>query len=193
VKLCAAFGKGKAIMSKIGRKAIELGNVKIAIEGQLVKYEGARATGEYKVPVELMIQKKDNELYLVPAQEGRDINRIWGLHRALLANCIKGAATGFTKQIEIVGLGYKAITGAGNKVTFSLGYSHKIEFPLPDGVSLTTDKTGQLLTLVSSDRELLGSVCGKIKELRKIEPYKGTGIKLVGEFVMRKAGKTKSA
>lgn len=180
-------------MSKIGRKAIELGNVKIAIEGQLVKYEGLRATGVYNVPVELMIQKKDNELYLVPAKEGRDINRIWGLNRALLANCIKGAATGFTKQIEIVGLGYKAITGAGNKVTFSLGYSHKIEFSLPDGVSLTTDKTGQILTLVSSDRELLGSVCGKIKELRKIEPYKGTGIKLAGEFVMRKAGKTKSA
>ena len=180
-------------MSKIGRKVIDLGAVSIEIQDQTIKYKGPRSAGVYTLPAELMAQKKENSLYVLPVKQGRDVNRIWGLNRALLANCIKGASTGFTKQIEIVGLGYKAAVSGGNKVTFSLGYSHKIDFLLPDGVALTTDKTGQILTLVSSDRELLGSVCGKIKELRKIEPYKGTGIKLVGEVVMRKAGKTKSA
>src|SRR5689334_1729063 len=115
-------------MSKIGRKAIELNNVQVEIQDKVVRYTGKRASGVYTLPSELKAEKKEGFLYLAPNKEGRDLNRIWGLHRALLANQIKGASVGFTKQLEIIGLGYKATASGNNKIIFSLGYSHKVEF-----------------------------------------------------------------
>lgn len=179
-------------MSKIGRKVIDITGLQVEISGQSVKYKGPKSSGMYTLPQGLTAEVNNGQLSLVATSKTRDSNRIWGLHRALLANALKGASVGFQKAIEIVGLGYKAAV-AGNKVTFSLGYTHKIDFPLPEGVSLAIDKTGQILTFSSANRELLGSVCGRVKELRRTEPYKGTGIKLVGETIVRKAGKTKSA
>jgi len=82
---------------------------------------------------------------------------------------------------------------AGKNIIFSLGYSHKIEFPIPEGITITIDKTGQILTIEGNDRQLVGSVCSEIRALRPPEPYKGTGIKLAGEKIIRKAGKTKAA
>jgi large subunit ribosomal protein L6 len=179
-------------MSKIGRKPIDIQDLQVEIVGQDVRYKGRRASGTYTLPEDLTAVKENNTLVIKPVKETRDTNRIWGLHRALLANALKGASAGFEKRIEIVGLGYKA-TVAGNKVTFSLGYSHKIDFDLPAGVALVVDKTGQSLTFSSHDRALLGNVCGRIKELRVVEPYKGTGIKGIDDLIFRKAGKTKAS
>jgi len=114
------------------------------------------------------------------------------MHRALLANAIKGADVGFEKQLKIIGLGYKAAL-AGNKIVLSLGYSHKIDLPLPKEVSLKIDKTGQLLTFASHDKAMLGEICDKVRSFRTPEPYKGTGIRYTTEEVVRKAGKTKGA
>jgi large subunit ribosomal protein L6 len=114
------------------------------------------------------------------------------MHRALLANKVKGAETGFEKKIKIVGLGYKAQL-AGKKLTFSLGYSHKIDYELPEGVDVKLDKTGQNLVFSSSNKLLLGDVCSHIRKLRPPEPYKGTGIIVGDEVIIRKAGKTKAA
>ncbi len=179
-------------MSKIGRKPIEIGDVSVEIKGQEIHYKGSKASGVYILPDDLSAQLDGKKLMVTARKLTGDTHRIWGLHRALLANCIQGAAVGFTKQIKINGLGYKAVL-SGNKVIFSLGYSHKIEFPLPKNVSLEIDKTGQLLTFGSVDRSLLGHVCGMVRSLRPPEPYKGTGIKLVSEVIMRKAGKTKTS
>jgi large subunit ribosomal protein L6 len=110
----------------------------------------------------------------------------------LLANEIHGADVGFVKQLQINGLGFKAAL-SGNKVVFTLGYTHKIELPLPKEVSLEIDKTGQLLTFKSFDRMVLGEVCDKVRSFRVPEPYKGTGIKYSDEVIVRKAGKTKAA
>lgn len=181
-------------MSKIGRKAINIGNVNVEVKGNEVHYKGPKASGVYIIPKELMVQLDDKSLVIMPQKDtrSRDINRVWGLHRALLANGIKGADLGFEKQMIIEGLGFKAVM-AGNKVTFNLGYSHKIDFVLPAGVSLEIDKTGQKLLFKSADKALVGHVCSLVKSLRMPEPYKGTGIRMATETIARKAGKTKAS
>lgn len=182
-------------MSKIGRKPILLNNVTVDVKGNLIHYKGSNTSGVYTLSDELCAEVTDNKLLLKPAvaqkAPSRDFNRIWGMHRALLANSIHGAGAGFEKEIQINGLGYKAVQ-AGNKLTFSLGYSHKKELELPSDVTVKIDKTGQKLIFCSSDRQKLGQVCGQVKLLRKTEPYKGTGIKLATEEIIRKAGKTKA-
>jgi len=183
-------------MSKIGRKPIELGGTKVEIKGNEVYYKGSKSNGVYTLPQEIKATLEGNTLSLSPATgvalKKRDVNRIWGLHRALLSNEIKGADTGFEMQLKINGLGYKA-TVSGKKVVFALGYSHKIDMELPDNVTLEVDKSGQLLTIKSPNKELAGAVGSKIRALRPPEPYKGTGIKWVTEVIRRKAGKAKTA
>jgi len=182
-------------MSKIGRKAINIGNAKIEIRGQDVHYTGAKSAGVHPLPNELRAQLEGNMLLLVPAEEAkgsRDLNRVWGLNRACLANKLAGANELFARKIQIIGLGFKAAL-TGTKIVFSLGYSHKIDYELPEGVSLEIDKTGQNLVFKSFNRELVGHVCSQIRAFRPPEPYKGTGIKLDTEVINRKAGKTKSA
>jgi len=185
-------------MSKIGRKLIQLGSTKVEIRGQEIHYTGAKNSGVYVFPKELTVELQDGGMVLVPTQAAKDsfrlreLNCIWGLHRSLLANAIKGSQEEFEKKLKITGLGYKAVV-AGKTVTFSLGYSHKKIFELPKTVSLETDKAGQLLTLRSSDKTLLGQVCSNIKQFRMPEPYKGTGIQLTTEKIARKSGKAKSS
>lgn len=178
-------------MSKIGRRPIDIGSVKIEIKGQDVHYSGKHAKGVHSVPDLLALSVEGGQLFVKAAQQTSDTNRLWGLHRALLANKIVGADEGFKKQINIVGLGFKAVK-KGSGLEFSLGYSHKIDFALPKDVTVDIDKTGQILTAWSFDKELLGLVCSKICALRETEPYKGTGIHLAGTVIRRKAGKAKA-
>ena len=181
-------------MSKIGRKPIDLGNVSVEIKNNLINYKGPKSSGTYQLPTDIKAEVHDNKLSLKPASEqkpSRDFNRVWGLQRALLSNTLHGAGAGFTKEVIITGLGYKGVL-AGNKITFSLGYSHKIDFELPKEVTLQIDKTGQKLLFSSFDKQKLGQVCSLVKALRKTEPYKQTGIRLLTDVVIKKAGKTKA-
>ena len=180
-------------MSKIGRIPIPLNGVTVSVEGKKVLYDGKNAKGEHVVHDCLDAVLEGDLLRVVVCDQISGVNCLWGLHRALLANKIGGAHTKFEKKIKIVGLGYKAIYTSGVKVEFTLGYSHKVYFNLPEGVEFETDKTGQNLTLRSADKELLGLVCSKICALRPVEPYKGTGVYLADSIVRRKAGKAKSA
>ncbi len=185
-------------MSKIGRKSIALEATKVEVKGQEVHYSGKKGSGVYLLPKELIAQVRETDLIIQPNADvaskmrQREVNRIWGLHRALLANIIKGSQEEFESKLKITGLGYKAVI-TGKKVVFSLGYSHKKDFELPDDVSLEVDRSGQLLTVRSKDKMLVGQVCSKIKQLRMPEPYKGTGIQLTTEVIARKAGKAKSS
>ena len=187
-------------MSKIGRKPISVSNVQINIQGQEIHYKGAKNSGVYILPEELSAQLDDSHLKLVVNKESekvrsmslREANRVWGLHRALLSNAIEGAAAEFVKQLKITGLGYKGVI-AGKKITFSLGYSHKIDFEIPEGVSVEADRTGQLLTLKSPDKVLVGSVMSKLEALKPTEPYKGTGVRDASRVIVLKPGKTKSS
>jgi len=177
-------------MSKVGRKPIPLGNTQVTVDGQKIQYQGKKAEGEHELPSILAAHKENNALYITVAQQRPETKRLWGLHRSLLANKIVGADQGFERHMKIVGLGYKAVVD-GKQVEFSLGYSHKIYFTLPDNVSLETDRSGQKLTFSSPDKEQLGLVCSKVRSLRPPEPYKGTGVMYTDEKILRKAGKTK--
>jgi large subunit ribosomal protein L6 len=187
-------------MSKIGRKPISVSNVQVEVKGHELHYKGPKGSGVYVLPEELLAERVDSQLKLVVNKESekvrneplREVNRIWGLNRALVANAIAGAATEFVKQIKITGLGYKGII-AGKKITFSLGYSHKIDFEIPDGVSVEADRTGQLLTLKSSNKVLVGSVVSKLEALKRTEAYKGTGVRDASRVITLKPGKTKSS
>jgi len=179
-------------MSKIGRKPIDISNITVDVKGSEIHYKGKKASGVYVIPEELTIVIEDKTLRLAVIDKDQDYNLIWGMHRALLANELIGADKGFEKQIRIVGLGFKA-TVSGSKMQFSLGYSHKIDYELPQEVTVEIDKSGQLLTFKSSNKVVLGAVCSDVRALRPPEPYKGTGIQYVGEVILRKAGKAKSA
>lgn len=178
-------------MSKIGRRPIALGGVTVDIKGNEIHYKGKKASGVYQLDNLLKAEVEGKELYIKPAQITTDTNRLWGLHRALLNNRITGAEEGFKKQLRIVGLGYKASI-SGTKMQFNLGFSHKIDFELPKNVAVEIDKSGQLITFDSVDKDLLGQVCSDVRALRPPEPYKGTGIQYVGETILRKAGKAKA-
>lgn len=185
-------------MSKIGRKAIDISGLTVDVKGHAVNFKGSHATGSYELPAELNVKIEGDSLFLVPAttelsvREGRDLNRVWGLHRALLFNTLQGSKKEFENLLEIVGLGFKAAI-TGSKIVFSIGFSHKIDYELPKGVTVTIDKSGQKLTVKSANKELVGYVCSEIKALRPPEPYKGTGIRLSTDKIKLKAGKAKSA
>lgn len=179
-------------MSKIGRKPISIGDMQIEVNNNEIKFKGKKESGTYILPDSLDAQVSNKNLFIKPKKQVYDINRIWGLHRALLFNKLKGAQTGFEKQLRIVGLGYKAAV-TGNKMQLTLGYSHKIDYELPQSVTVVIDKTGQQLTFQSPNKELLGQVCSDIRGFRPPEPYKGTGIQYANEVIVRKAGKAKSA
>lgn len=188
-------------MSKIGRKPIDISGLQVEIKGQEVHYKGKKGSNVVVIPDVLHAELKDSVIRLLPnknrslsVQEMRDLNRIWGLERALLANKLMGAKQEFELQLNINGLGYKATASGSNKLIFSLGYSHRIDFELPKGVTADIDqKTGQRITLKSTNNALLGQVGSRIRDLKKMEPYKGTGVKFSDEVIFRKAGKTKSA
>ena len=176
-------------MSKIGRKPIEIGDVRVELKGQEIHYTGKQAKGVHVLPPLLKADLAEKVLTISAARQTTDTNRLWGLHRALVSNKIVGADKGFEKQVNIVGLGFKAIK-AKDGLEFSLGFSHKIAFPLPAGVTVDIDKTGQILMVKSADKEALGLTCSRMCELRPVEPYKGTGIHRAGDHIRRKAGKS---
>lgn len=179
-------------MSKIGRKPIVVGDVKIDIKGNTVHYEGKKAKGDHELPAFIKPIFEDGRLKLACENCDKGQKRFWGMHRALLANAIQGAGVGFEKTIQIEGLGYKA-QQSGNKLILSLGYSHKIDLEIPKDVELKMDKQGKVLTFSSYDKGLVGEICDRIRSFRAPEPYKGTGIKYAGEEIKRKAGKAKAA
>lgn len=184
-------------MSKIGRKHINTEGVQVEIKPDGIHYKGKFASGVHILPRELQADMPEVNTLAIRVegeQETADlpikVKELWGLHRALLAWAIQGARAPFERMLEIKGLGFKAIL-RGTALEFSLGYSHKITYALPQGVTATVDKTGQKIALTCSNKELVGLVASQIRALRPPEPYKGTGITYAGEVIRRKAGKTK--
>lgn len=182
-------------MSKVGLKAIEFSKAEIKIEGKDLKLKGPKGEIAHSLPEGIVVQVDENKILVKPESESqisRELRAAWGMNRAILANKVKGVEEGFEAKINIVGLGYKAIMN-GSALNFSLGYSHKIDLEIPKEVSVNVEKTGQKINVSSIDKLELGNFCAKVKALRPVEPYKGTGIFLEGEKIFRKAGKAKKA
>jgi len=173
-------------MSRIGKKPIPLpGGVKIAI-GDRLQVTGPRGTLMVPIPAGITIEQADGKLEIKRSTD--EHAALHGLTRALAANAVQGVSGGFTRELDIVGIGYRADV-KGKIATFVLGYSHPIEFLLPDGVDLKIDKQTHLV-LSGHDRQLLGQVAANIRALRKPDPYKNKGIRYTGEALRKKVGKT---
>src|SRR5579859_4765805 len=173
-------------MSRVGNKPIPLPKgVKVDI-GDDLQVEGPK--GKLRVPIPPGIKIKQNNGNIELARQSDQQAALHGLTRALAANAINGVATGFTKELDIVGIGYRADV-KDRIATFTLGYSHPIEVLLPDGVDLKIDKQTHLV-LTAYDKQLLGQVAANIRALRKPDPYKNKGIRYTGEVLRKKVGKT---
>ena len=173
-------------MSRVGKKPISLpGGVKISIGAQL---EVAGPKGKLLVPIPAGIKVEQGNGQLRVERDSDEQAALHGLTRALAANAVQGVSSGFTKELDIVGIGYRADV-KGKIATFTLGYSHPIEFLLPEGVDLKIDKQTHLV-LSGHDRQLLGQVAANIRALRKPDPYKNKGVRYTGEVLRKKVGKT---
>ena len=173
-------------MSRVGNKPIPLPKgVKVSV-GEQLQVEGPK--GKLTVPIPAGITIKQENGIVQIAREGDQQAALHGLTRALAANAINGVATGFTRELDIVGIGFRADV-KGRIATFTLGYSHPIEVLLPDGVDLKIDKQTHLV-LTSFDKQMLGQVAANIRALRKPDPYKNKGIRYTGEVLRKKVGKT---
>ncbi len=173
-------------MSRIGKKPIPLpGGVKVQI-GEQLEVTGPKGKLTVPIPSGITIEQADGRLEVKRASD--EHAALHGLTRALAANAVQGVSTGFTRELDIVGIGYRADV-KGKIATFTLGYSHPIEFLLPDGVDLKVDKQTHL-TLSGHDRQLLGQVAANIRALRKPDPYKNKGVRYTGEVLRKKVGKT---
>src|SRR5580700_6975888 len=176
-------------MSRIGKKPIPLpSGVKIQI-GEQLQVTGPKGSLTVPIPEGIKIEQKDGKLEFV--RESDQHAALHGLTRALAANAVQGVSTGFTRELDIVGIGYRADV-KGKVATFTLGYSHPIELLLPDGVDLKIDKQTHLV-LTGYDKQMLGQVAANIRALRKPDPYKNKGVRYTGEALRKKAGKTAGA
>ena len=173
-------------MSRVGKKLIPVpSGVKIQV-GETLKVQGPKGTLEVPVPAGIRVQQNDGKLELI--RDSDEYAALHGLTRALLANAVQGVSTGFTRELDIVGIGYRADI-KGRIATFVLGYSHPIELMLPEGVDLKIDKQTHLV-LSGHDKQLLGQVAANIRALLKPDPYKNKGVRYTGEVLRKKAGKT---
>ena len=173
-------------MSRVGKKPIPLPKgVKVKI-GETLEVTGPKGTLTVPIQPGVRISELAGELHVV--RSGDEHAAAHGLTRALAANAVNGVSTGFTRELDIVGIGYRADV-KGKVATFTLGYSHPIEFLLPDGIDLKIDKQTHLV-VSGHDRQLVGQVAANIRSLRKPDPYKNKGIRYTGELLRKKEGKT---
>lgn len=184
-------------MSRIGKAPIEIpAGVTVTVDkDNVVTVKGPKGTLTQKVNPDLDIKVENNEVVLTRPTDDREHRAQHGLYRALIHNMVVGVSEGYRKEMELVGVGYRA-AATGQVLELSLGYSHAIYLKLPPEVKVEAKSErnkNPLIILESDDKQLLGQVCAKIRSLRKPEPYKGKGIKFVGEVIRRKSGKSASA
>jgi large subunit ribosomal protein L6 len=175
-------------MSRVGRKIIEVPKgVRVEVSATSLQIQGPKGKLQTPVPPGISFVLKDSELACQRSNDERQQRAFHGMARALAQNAIKGVTEGFSKDLDIVGVGYKAAV-EGNKVVFALGYSHPVVFPIPEGIKVAVDKQTRL-TISGIDRQRVGQVAAEIRNLRKPDPYKQKGIRYVGEILKKKAGK----
>ncbi|MCG8329288.1 MAG: 50S ribosomal protein L6 [Chitinophagales bacterium] len=181
-------------MSRIGKAPIELPKgVEVSVsKGNLITVKGPKGTLQQQIDPDMTLKEEDGVLTLERPTEQQRHRALHGLYRSLINNMVEGVSSGYVKELELVGVGYRA-SNTGQLLELSLGYSHPIMFALPNEVKVET-KTEKgknpIVRLESIDKQLIGQVAAKIRSFRKPEPYKGKGVRFVGEVIRRKAGKT---
>ena len=179
-------------MSKIGKISISIPEkVKIVLAGNIINIEGPLGKKSINIDLDMfnLDIKEGKEISIKPKEINQNSKRLWGMKRSLINNAVIGSSAGYEKILELVGVGYRAAL-KGNQLNLQLGYSHDIDFDIPEGIKIEVEKQ-TTLKITGSDKQLVGSVASKIKTFRKIEPYKGKGIRERGQYVLKKEGKKK--
>jgi large subunit ribosomal protein L6 len=179
-------------MSKIGKINISIPEkVKVVLAGNNLNIEGPQGKKSLNIDLELFdLDVKDGkQISIQPKKLNQNTKRLWGMNRSLINNAVIGSSKGYEKTLELVGVGYRAAL-KGNKLNLQLGYSHDIDFDIPEGIKIVVEKQ-TTLKITGLDKQQVGSVASKIKTLRKIEPYKGKGIREKGQYILKKEGKKK--
>ena len=176
-------------MSRIGKKPIAIPKgVTVKIEGNTVAVEGPKGKLDTNVPRGIKVEQHDG--HIVALRENDSQSALHGLTRALVNNAVEGVTRGWTRELEIVGIGYRAEMKGKGTVVFTLGYSHPIEYPLPTGIDVVVDPKQTRLTITGIDRQKVGQVAAEIRALRPPDPYKNKGVRYAGERLKKKVGKT---
>ncbi len=176
-------------MSRVGKQPIPVpAGVEVAVDGSAVTVKGARGTLSRVFPDRIAIERDEGELRVTRFNDERQSRALHGLSRTLLANMVAGVTAGFTRNLEIVGVGYRAAM-KGNDLEIQVGYSHPVVYRAPEGISFETPSPTRI-AISGIDKEKVGQVAAEIRQIRKPEPYKGKGIRYADEYVRRKAGKS---
>ena len=177
-------------MSRIGKKPVPLvAGVTAAISGQTIEVKGPKGTRTFTASDDVTLTIAEGTVKVTPRGTSKRARQQWGMVRSMVDNLVEGVTKGFRKEMEIQGVGYRAAM-QGNVLKLSLGYSHDVNFQIPEGVTITSPKNTEII-VEGIDQQLVGQVAANIREWKKPEPYKGKGIRYKGEFVFRKEGKKK--
>jgi large subunit ribosomal protein L6 len=177
-------------MSRIGKRPVSLPNgVEATVSGQTVSVKGPKGTRSFTATDDVTIAVEDGALRVTPRGTSKRARQQWGMSRTQVANLVQGVTGGFKKELEITGVGYRAAV-QGKVLKLQLGYSHDIDFAIPEGVTIATPRP-TAITVEGIDQQLVGQIAANIRGWRPPEPYKGKGIKYAGEFIFRKEGKKK--
>ncbi|SMO87576.1 large subunit ribosomal protein L6 [Saccharicrinis carchari] len=180
-------------MSRIGNQPISIpAGVTVTVKESLVTVKGPKGELSQEVNPDMIVEVNEGQIDVKRPSESKKHRAQHGLYRSLINNMVEGVANGYVRKLELVGVGYRA-TNQGQILELSLGYSHPILMQMPPEIkveAVTDRKSNPIITLESADKQLLGQICAKIRAMRKPEPYKGKGIKFVGEQIRRKAGKS---
>jgi large subunit ribosomal protein L6 len=187
---CSAACSEEGKMSRIGKKPVELpSGVSATLSGQKIEVKGPKGTRSFTATDDVEIKIDGNVVSVMPRGNSKRARQQWGMSRTMVANLVQGVSGGFKKDLELVGVGYRAAM-AGSTLKLSLGYSHEVNFEPPAGVTITTPKQTEIV-IEGIDQQLVGQVAANIREWRSPEPYKGKGIRYKDEYIFRKEGKKK--
>ncbi len=177
-------------MSRIGKKPVDVpSGVTVTIDGQTVKAKGPKGELQTQLVDLVTVSLEDNQVSVKPIDQSKPARSAWGMSRTLVSNLITGVAEGFTRKLEINGVGYRAAV-QGQGLQLNLGYSHDVVYPIPQGIDIKTPKPTEI-EITGIDKQRVGQVAAEIRAWRPPEPYKGKGIKYAGETIFRKEGKKK--
>ncbi len=177
-------------MSRVGKESVEVpSGVEVKIDGVIVSAKGKLGEQSVTLTDDVKVTQDDGKLLVEPSHPGKRARMMWGTSRALLQNLVTGVSDGFTYNMDIQGVGYRAAV-QGKTLNLQLGHSHDINYPIPEGLNVSVERNTQI-EVKGANKQVLGQFCAEVRAFRPPEPYKGKGVRLRGEFVMRKEGKKK--
>jgi large subunit ribosomal protein L6 len=177
-------------MSRIGKKPVELpSGVSASLSGQTIEVKGPKGTQSFTATDDVTITIADNSVTVTPRGSSKRARQQWGMSRTMVANLVHGVTGTFKKELEIQGVGYRAAV-QGNVLKLNLGYSHDVDYQIPEGVNIVCPKPTEIV-IEGNDKQVVGEVAANIRDWRRPEPYKGKGIRYKGEYIFQKEGKKK--